>query len=1020
MKCDFERDWAKLPLWNHQKNAVELILDYYNCFHKINSPTSKYDKGALVRMPTGTGKSGIIAVISRCFPHFDRVLIVTPWSALRDQIKRDVSQRFWGKIKVDVPNKGKEIYDLFPSTVEEILGKAQEKPCVVTTTVQALQTIYRDQPITYFTLHNLFKLVIVDEGHREPAPEWSKAIRDLGIPTVLFTATPYRNDHKMFNVDDKFTFILSHNEAEENKFIREIRFIENRFSTRGEFIDSLLNFFYGPFQQLRPSAIDKPKVIIRCETSDDIIDIAYRLKSRGETVVAVHERFSDNDDDQLAQKVPNPEEHSETFWIHQHKLVEGIDDPNFCLLALYSPFRNARALVQQVGRVIRNPTRSEDQTAYIYCHPAHRQQGYWKGYRKYEEIYNQNPDKFEPRVLFDNIIELQPIYQIGYIGKEFRERFDFEANPGELHLHLAYPRSCNVYQCEDVTDFDQLSSMLQKEWNTLDLDIRKAERPDNDTLVLIYQVCQNSPVLIHHALLEFRIGYTILRKKGKYLFYFDSEGNSSLFLAEKYYKVSSIKLENLFKGRNSRISQISLLNTDLGHHSVRRRIINAYSVEDTAPNLVDYAHFYSTAHGYTTRADNNYVRRYVGFTRSRITDPSATRIEYAEYLKWLDFIAIELDKEDGQEIPLFNRFARQINPPTHPEPLNILFDLDEVSDSFVKIEEDEEEFEPFSMDDKCYDITGGEFGCLINGEEYKVSISYDRERHRYHLRSSDIEKSYTKIDPVTNEKEEGLLAYINRTQSFRVVTNGGIIYAHNHFYEPKLTLWGKRSGNFFDLSKIIYPNTCLSAINSEKGSVCKTDNSGWEDGSLFDFIDKVGEKGQLAEGEEFDFLVCDDMGKETADFIAVSIKNKRVVLIHAKAHDKPAYTSASAFHEICSQATKNLGFISPFSKVIPGNKSLWDGVWRGPSTDGFVSDRIRRSSLDSDGVWRGIESLLNDPSSKKEVWLVIGQGFSYQRFTAGIKKKPPQPEIIQILFLLQSTWSATASIGASLRIYCSE
>jgi superfamily II DNA or RNA helicase len=221
MKCDFEREWANLPLWDHQKKAVELILDYYNCFHKINSPTSKYDKGALIRMPTGTGKSGIIAVISRCFPNFDRILIVTPWSALRDQIKRDVSRRFWEKIKVEVPNKGKAIYDLFPSTLEAVLGKAQEKPCVVTTTVQALQTIYRDQPIKYFALHNLFKLVIVDEGHREPAPEWSKAIRELGIPTVLFTATPYRNDHKMFNVDDKFTFILSHNEAEENKFIRE-------------------------------------------------------------------------------------------------------------------------------------------------------------------------------------------------------------------------------------------------------------------------------------------------------------------------------------------------------------------------------------------------------------------------------------------------------------------------------------------------------------------------------------------------------------------------------------------------------------------------------------------------------------------------------------------------------------------------------------------------------------------------------------------------------------------------------
>jgi superfamily II DNA or RNA helicase len=38
-------------------------------------------------------------------------------------------------------------------------------------------------------------LVIVDEGHHEPAFSWAQAVRTLKKPTVVFSATPYRNDY---------------------------------------------------------------------------------------------------------------------------------------------------------------------------------------------------------------------------------------------------------------------------------------------------------------------------------------------------------------------------------------------------------------------------------------------------------------------------------------------------------------------------------------------------------------------------------------------------------------------------------------------------------------------------------------------------------------------------------------------------------------------------------------------------------------------------------------------------------
>ena len=69
-------------------------------------------------------------------------------------------------------------------------------------------------------------MIIVDEGHREPAPKWAESVRELKKPTVLFTATPCRNDHKMFNVDPDYVYTYSHHKAVNERYIREVKFYE--------------------------------------------------------------------------------------------------------------------------------------------------------------------------------------------------------------------------------------------------------------------------------------------------------------------------------------------------------------------------------------------------------------------------------------------------------------------------------------------------------------------------------------------------------------------------------------------------------------------------------------------------------------------------------------------------------------------------------------------------------------------------------------------------------------------------
>ncbi|MFX1570799.1 MAG: DEAD/DEAH box helicase family protein, partial [Promethearchaeota archaeon] len=77
-------------LWDHQKDALRKIVDYIDYCQKNND----FSKSALVHMPTGSGKSGVIATLSRFYSKVNHVLILTPKIALRDQLYNDINERF--------------------------------------------------------------------------------------------------------------------------------------------------------------------------------------------------------------------------------------------------------------------------------------------------------------------------------------------------------------------------------------------------------------------------------------------------------------------------------------------------------------------------------------------------------------------------------------------------------------------------------------------------------------------------------------------------------------------------------------------------------------------------------------------------------------------------------------------------------------------------------------------------------------------------------------------------------------
>jgi superfamily II DNA or RNA helicase len=1009
--------WTELKLWPHQKSAVQMVRDYQ---------LATVQGSALVRMPTGTGKSGVITVLCRCFSDTESVLVVVPWIALREQLADDISFKFFvDRLKLDPGQWPKEVEKFRPSTLADILQRRAKKPVVLLCTIQTLQMVYKSKKRLYEMLRRKVGLVLVDEGHREPALEWAEAVRRLGKPTVLFTATPYRNDHKVFAVNPAHVFAFTHHDAVEQRFIRDVDFRQGELSTSPEaFVETLLTFYNIAARDLKKKGFESTRVIVRCATNDAVNAITTRLITVGQKAIGIHDLFEDIDDDALKHRVPRTESTDAVFWVHQNKLIEGIDDPRFAILAIYQPLTNARALVQQVGRIVRNPEQTEGAVARVLCRPDDLQKLYWDGYRAYEEHFEENPDLYENRRLFDLSINLQPPIQ--YFEGAFRKRFSIDSKSN--HLSFRFPLTALIYEAGRGFSLDAAAEAIKKQWEQADVDVRPAKpfKPQANTWVYSYVTYRNSPILLEDALAEFSVGFTICRRVGKYIFFYDSQGRFPEYLAENSSRVPAASLEKLFSGKGARVSQLSLRNSDLGLHSIRLRTIHAYSVSDTAPGLVDHAHFCSTVTGYTA-AGGGLKRLYVGFTRSRVRDHSRVATDFDGYVAWTNRIARLLEPQTLDEgLDVFARFAQQVPAPPDPTPRNILLDIDEVMDSFERRTPDGKlSGEALTLDGRCYDVDKegqlrGSFVCTANSKPHDVTISYVPEDQEYILQSRSLTKEYVRKDPSSGRVVDNLIGYVNRLQTFRVVpATPGSIYSHSNFYEPRHPLWGRKQIDRFELRRILRPLPILGEINSEKGLGNSADGNGWAAHTLFGLVDSRARRTDLeAELRDMDIVICDDMQVELADFVVADTRRRRVAFIHAKAFATPVYLSASALSVVCAQAVKNLEYLHPYTVHVPENVERWNRAWNGGEI-GRVDRRIRAGEGTAAELWREIQDVIRDPSASREVWLLLGQAFSKAAFEVEQRKENPAPQMIQVIYLLQSSWGAVSAIGARFQIWCS-
>jgi hypothetical protein len=532
---------------------------------------------------------------------------------------------------------------------------------------------------------------------------------------------------------------------------------------------------------------------------------------------------------------------------------------------------------------------------------------------------------------------------------------------------------------------------------------------DQSTFLQLFQISEQSEI-VSEAYLETRLGYLFARKFGDLIFFYDSEGRSPKHLVSSTTAIAPESLQRLLPDQQSTIKEISLINGDFGNNAYLRRSLSTQSLELVPPTLSDYAHVCSTATG-SVRSTNGSPketrRRYLSFTRGRLSERTTPIIGYDEFAKWLDDMAAQLRNTALTGDDSLERFARPYQYTGVEEPRHILFDI--ASESI-----DSTAMPPLAASpvaDDLWLVNGGRFRGEIEEQYFEATVQFNSQTGRFEIESDQL-------DAVTIDMPDGrrriFTKYLNESQEFRILLGTSVVYTQGRFFTPNLRPW-RGGGSRINIEKIVVGCAGLEGITSEKG-----DLTGWSATSVFGAItDKAKVFHDV--GWVPDILVCNDVGApEIADFFGLSEATKKVVMIHAKKAKEGSKLSASSFHEVCSQAVRYLGFFNPSDTQTKLSEANIAGTW-GPDASKYKQQKRLvwfPAGVSVKDVSQKFTAAMSDPTFSREVWLVMGNGLSQDGFVKAVEKKTPKPNEREISYLLQSAWCAAASVGASLKVVC--
>ncbi|HCI5427952.1 TPA: DEAD/DEAH box helicase [Enterobacter hormaechei] len=345
------------------------------------------NKEALVVLPTGTGKSGLISIAPFGVAH-KKVLIITPGLITKDSIRKTqevLADNFWVNFDIVFSSKDIPIVNEYSADLsdEHLLSSH-----IVYSNIQKV-TSTRDNALTNRVPSDFFDLIIIDEAHHAPAQSWRDTLHYFSNAKILHvTGTPYRGDNQEIPgvrihetplsevMRDKYVKWLRKETVnahelffstpeqpgvklskEQILMLKDKEWIEKSIALSKECSLDVIDHSIIKLHELKEASPTVPHKILAVGCSiAHAEDLLTWYKERGINSVIVH---SEMELSELTEALLKVEHHQCDVVISVNMLMEGYDHKYLTVLAIFRPYRSLNAFAQVVGRILRAIPESE-------------------------------------------------------------------------------------------------------------------------------------------------------------------------------------------------------------------------------------------------------------------------------------------------------------------------------------------------------------------------------------------------------------------------------------------------------------------------------------------------------------------------------------------------------------------------------------------------------------------------------------------------------------------------------------
>ena len=338
-----------LPFPSTEDGKTAFRLPQIGALHAIQAHWSVGNEAGIVVLPTGTGKTDVMIAYT-VLTKAKRLLVIVPTSALRDQltikfltlgilsekhlIKEDCESPIVGKIQHGFISKN-QVDDFF----------SRVNVAIATMSVISSCTLEAQMAMTESATH-----LFIDEAHHTPAETW-KAFRKLfkKSKSLLFTATPFRNDGK--RLEGKIIFNFPLKKAQELEYFRPIQFRPVNDH----------NYLEGD-RLIAEAAVDQLRKDLDAGY-DHIIMVRVNTTARATEIFPLYERHGEFNPVLVHSQIKPPSALKSTLksiTARKHRIIvcvdmlgEGFDLPELKIAAFHDTRKSLTVTLQLAGRFTR-------------------------------------------------------------------------------------------------------------------------------------------------------------------------------------------------------------------------------------------------------------------------------------------------------------------------------------------------------------------------------------------------------------------------------------------------------------------------------------------------------------------------------------------------------------------------------------------------------------------------------------------------------------------------------------------